>query len=85
MKTITATKELSSEDLIDQVQNAPIILLRGGRPAAVVMSLDDDDDLEWLQRELDPQFIASIARAREDVRQGKGVSHDEVVKMFGLE
>lgn len=85
MKTITATKELSSEDLIDQVQNDQIILLRGGRPAAVVMSLDDDDDLEWLKRELDPQFIASIARAREDVRKGKGVSHDEVVKMFGLE
>ena len=85
MKTIIATKELSSEDLIDQVQNDQIILLRGGRPAAVVMSLDDDDDLEWLKRELDPQFIASIARAREDVRQGKGVSHEEVVKMFGLE
>ena len=85
MKTIIATKELSSEDLIDQVQNDQIILLRGGRPAAVVMSLDDDDDLEWLKRELDPQFIASIARAREDVRQGNRVSHEDVVKMFGLE
>lgn len=81
MKTLVATKELTSEDLIDQVQNDQVVLLRGGKPAAVVMSLDGDD-LEWLKRELDPEFIASIARAREDVRQGKGVGHDDVVAMF---
>ena len=84
MKTLTATKELSSIELIDQVQNDHIVLTRGGKPMAVVMPLDDDD-LEWLERELNPEFIASIARAREQVRQGKGVSHDEVVTMFGLE
>ena len=84
MKTLTATKELSSIELIDQVQNDHIVLTRGGKPMAVVMPLDDDD-LEWLERELDPEFIASIARAREHVRQGKGLSHDEVVTMFGLE
>lgn len=83
MKTIVASKELTSEDLIDQVQNDQVVLLRGGKPAAVVMSLDDDD-LEWLARELDPEFIASIARAREDVRLGKGVSHEDVVAMFAL-
>ena len=83
MKTIPATKELSSEDLIDQVQDDNVVLLRDGKPAAVVMLLDGDD-LEWLKRELDPEFIASIARAREDVRQGKGLSHEEVVAMFGL-
>lgn len=83
MKTIIATKELTSEDLIDQVQHDQVVLLRGGKPAAVVMSLDDDD-LEWLARELDPEFIASIAQAREDVRQGKGVRHEDVVAMFGL-
>lgn len=83
MKALIASKELTSEDLIDQVQNEQVVLLRGGRPAAVVMSLDGDD-LEWLQRELDPEFIASIARAREDVRQGKGIGHEDVVAMFGL-
>lgn len=82
MKTIIASKELTSEDLIDQVQNDQVVLLRGGKPAAVVMSLDDDD-LDWLAQELDPEFIASIAQAREDVRQGKGVSHKDVVAFFG--
>ena len=57
--------------------------VRNGKPAAVVMVLDDDD-FDWLEKELDPEFIASIAQGREDIRQGKGISHEEVVKMFDL-
>jgi hypothetical protein len=44
----------------------------------------DYDDLKWYERERDPEFIASIARAREQVRQGKTRSHDEIKKELGL-
>lgn len=45
----------------------------------------DDDDLYWYEREKDPEFIASIAQAREEVAQGKTVTHEELKKELGLE
>jgi len=37
----------------------------------------DDDELYWIEREDDPAFIASLARARVQVAQGKTISHEE--------
>ena len=45
----------------------------------------DDDELYWNERETDPVFIASLARAREQVAQGKTISHEELKKRLGIE
>jgi hypothetical protein len=44
----------------------------------------DDDDSDWYARERDPAFLNSIARAREQVRQGRTISHDDLKKELGL-
>lgn len=40
----------------------------------------DDDDLEWYARERDPEFVASIARARRQVQEGRTIGHADLKK-----
>jgi hypothetical protein len=44
-----------------------------------------DDELFWAERERDPAFIASLKKAREQVAQGKTISHEELKKRLGIE
>ena len=83
MKTLQWTDPSSAQDLLQQGQQEDVLVVRDGKPVAVVMPLDDDD-AEWLNREMDPEFIASIAQAREDFRAGKGVSLDHAKRQLGL-
>lgn len=50
-----------------------IVITRHGHPAGVLIGFGSDE--EWLEYRLlrDPQFLARVARAREDIRAGKGV------------
>jgi hypothetical protein len=57
--------------------------MQNGRAVAVVIPIDGDD-LEWLKLERSPEFIASIAKAREQVRSGDCVSHEELLAELGL-
>ena len=84
MKTLNVTKELSSEDVVREAQDTEVILMSNGHPVALVSALDDEE-LYWLKRERSPEFIESIKRAREQVTNGQTYSHEEVVKLLGIE
>ena len=43
----------------------------------------DDDDLYWYAQERDPGFLASIARAREEIGKGQMVRHDDLKRQLG--
>jgi len=45
----------------------------------------DGDELYWAERERDPAFIASLIKAREQIAQGKTISHEELKKRLGIE
>ena len=83
MKTLQWTDPSSAEDVLRQSQQDDVIVLRNGQPVAVVMALDDDDDY-WLRREMDPAFIASIARAKKDVENRRTISHEALKRELGL-
>ncbi len=84
MKTLVASKDLSTEELIRRNEDH-IILVEGGRPVALVSRLDlDEDDLDWLEQELDPAFIASLARARQQVKDGRSKSLADVKAELGI-
>ena len=57
-------------DVDDESRVDDLILTRDGHAVALVMPFDDDD-LEWYARERDPEFLNSIARAREQVKTGR--------------
>ena len=68
-------------EIVDKVeeQHERVTLTRNGRPAAVLISPDDlealEDTLELLS---DPKAVKDIARAREAIASGKGISAEEL-------
>lgn len=82
MKTLVASKDFSTEELVRR-KDEHVVLVEGGRPVALVTRLDEDD-LDWLEQELDPAFIASLAQAREQVKDGRTKSLTDVKAELGI-
>ena len=63
--------------ILDKVANERerFLVKRAGIPAAVILSVADYEDLEDLMdtyyEQQDPAFQRSLAKAREDIREGK--------------
>jgi hypothetical protein len=84
MKTIALTDKTPLDDLMRQAEKEDVLLTRDGHAVALLMPFDDED-VEWYAREHDPDFIKSIARARQQVADGKTKSHGDMKKELGLE
>lgn len=55
-----------------------VVITRDGQPVGLLVGLEDADDLweELLLR--DPRFEAEIAQARQSLKEGKGISIEEL-------
>ena len=84
MKTVTLTDSTSWEEVMRQVEQEEVLVMRNGHAVALLMPFDDDD-LEWYARERDPAFLASLAEARRQVAQGKTLSHGDLKKSIGID
>jgi len=76
------------DDLSRYVQLAAheeIVVTRHGRPAAVLIGFEDDEDWFDYQLEHDPRFIARMEAARRSLEAGRGVPIEEVRAQLGLE
>ena len=83
MKTMTWNAETRCDEIVHEARSEDVVLIQNGRPVAVVMPIEDDD-LEWLKIENSPEFIASIAKAREEVQRGECITHEELLEELGL-
>lgn len=63
---------------IKQLQTAPVIVTKNGRPVAVMMGISDQDDLERLMLAISPKFQALLDKAEERIQETGGIGHDEV-------
>lgn len=63
---------------VDECQTqGPIVITRNGKPVAVLLAPQDDDDLERLILARSPRFQALLNQSRESNKAGKGLSSDE--------
>jgi prevent-host-death family protein len=55
-----------------------IVITRHGRPAGVLVGFGSEDD--WFDYELehDPRFLRRIERARQSLREGKGIPIEDL-------
>src|SRR4051794_1010634 len=75
------------DDLSRYVQLAAreeIVVTRHGRPAAVLIGFEDEDDWFDYQLEHDPRFIARMEAARLSLESGHGISIEKVRAQLGL-
>ena len=55
----------------------PVIITRNGKPAAVLLAVQDEDELERLVLAYSPKLHALLEAARQQLRETGGIRHDE--------
>lgn len=55
-----------------------IIITRHGKPAGILVGFASEDDWFDYKLEHDPRFLRRIARARDNLRAGKGVKLEDL-------
>lgn len=56
---------------------SPVVITRSGKAVAAIIPLADDQDLERLMLGYSPKLKAILAGARERIRAGQGVPHEQ--------
>ncbi len=58
-------------------RRGPVVITKNGRPVGVLLAPGDKDELERLLMAYSPKLRSILDAARQRIRQGKGVPHDE--------
>src|SRR5437660_89154 len=83
MKHIELTDNLPVEKVLRSARKGDVVLTRRGH-AVGILSKMDDEELAWCCQERDPKFLASIIRARKQVRQGQVTSQEDLKRQLGI-
>lgn len=70
-------------EYIQHIETEPTVVMRDGKPVAVLVSIDDVD-IESLSLSTNPQFVAIIEQARATHKPGTGMNSDDVRKQLGI-
>lgn len=61
----------------------PIIVTRNGKPVAVLVGVEDENEIERVLMANSPRLQAVIAKSRQSIHEGRGVPRDEFWRRFG--
>jgi prevent-host-death family protein len=59
---------------------SPVVITRNGKAVAAIIPLEDEQDLERLMLGYSPKLRAILSAARERIRGGHSVPHDQFWK-----
>lgn len=55
----------------------PVVVTRNGRPVAVIVGIQDEDEIERLLMAYSPRLQAILAASRQQIREGEVLGHEE--------
>ena len=55
----------------------PVVVTRNGRPVAVIVGIQDEDEIERLLMAYSPRMQAILAASRKQIREGDVLNHEE--------
>ena len=58
-------------------EGGPIVVTRNGRPVAVIVGVQDEEDIESVLMTYSPQLRAILERSRRQIREGLSLNEDE--------
>jgi prevent-host-death family protein len=59
-------------------EGGPVVVTRNGRPVAVIVGVQDEDEIERLLMAYSPRLQAILNKSRKQIREGDVLSHEEV-------
>lgn len=60
-----------------EAESGPVVITRNGRPAAILLNVIEEDEIEGLLLAYSPKFRAILQAARDEIKQTGGIPHDE--------
>ena len=64
--------------IIREAEKDEVVITRHGKPAAIIIGFQDEDDWFDYRLEHDERFLRKIAKARDESRKGQFVTLDEL-------
>jgi len=61
-----------------EAEGEEIVITRNGKPAGLLIGFGSEDDWLDYQLENDPRFLRRIERARNSLREGRGVRIEDI-------
>ena len=58
-------------------EEGPVVVTKNGRPVALLLSVKDEDEIERLLLAYSPKFKSIMRVAERQVREGKGIKHED--------
>src|SRR5436190_24152741 len=55
----------------------PVVVTRNGKPVAVIVAVQDEDEIERLLMAYSPRLQAILEASRKEVREGDVLTHEE--------
>jgi prevent-host-death family protein len=62
---------------LKESENGPVIVTRNGRPVAVLLAMQDEEEIERLALSYSPWFQAILDAADQRIKAGQGIPHEE--------
>jgi prevent-host-death family protein len=62
---------------LKESENGPVIVTRNGRPVAVLLGMQDEDEIERLVLSHSPWFQAILEGSRQEIREGNWLGEEE--------
>ena len=63
----------------------PVVVTRHGKPVAILLSIEDEEELERLVLAYTPRFQGILEAAREQIRETGGITHEEFWRQLEVE
>src|SRR3954451_20059684 len=70
---------------LKESENGPVIITRNGRPVAVLLGLQDEDEVERLLMAYSPRLQAILEAADRRIEAGQGIPHEEFWRQMEAE
>ncbi len=58
----------------------PVIVTKNGKPVAVLVSLEDEDEIERMVLAYSPKFQGILHAARQQIKKDGGIEHEDFWK-----
>ena len=62
---------------IKATEEGPVVVTKNGKPVALLLSVKDEEEIERLLLAYSPKFKNIMHVAERQVREGKGIKHDD--------
>ena len=79
MKTVSVTEcRANLSAYLDEAETSgPVVITRNGKPVAVLLAIQDEDEIERMILAYSPKFQRILQTAERQIQAGQGIPHED--------